>query len=191
MRKQDLPRRKLLQVIAGTTLSAAFPIISSRKLNVEYPDQTGMSRIPKIALELSRTGPYFATGTIDKAGMRRVQQLGVSDVIMGGPPIPWREPDLRALMEKLKSGGLTLGNMMISGFPKTVYGKPGRDEEVEQVRQSIRRREKWDCLSSNTTFMPTALSRVTTISSVFPQELGLYQPIEWRYVDWLSRHDAI
>ena len=138
MRKQDLPRRKLLQVIAGTTLSAAFPIITSRKLNVEYPDQTGMSRIPKIALELSRAGPYFATGTIDEAGMRRVQQLGVSDVLMGGPPIPWREPDLRALMEKLKSGGLTLGNMMISGFPKTLYGKPGRDEEIEQVRQSIR-----------------------------------------------------
>ena len=138
MRNQDLPRRKLLQVIAGTTLSASFPIIDARKLNVEYRDQTGMSRIPKIALELSRTGPYFATGTIDEAGMRRVQQLGVSDVMMGGPPIPWREPDLRALMDKLKSGGLTLGNMMISGFPKTLYGKPGRDEEIEQVRQSIR-----------------------------------------------------
>ena len=67
-----------------------------------------------------------------------MQQLGVSDVLMGGPPIPWREADLRALMEKLKSGGLTLGNMMISGFPKTLYGKPGRDEEIEQVRQSIR-----------------------------------------------------
>jgi len=138
VRNQDLPRRKLLQVIAGTTLSASFPIIDARKLNVEYRDQTGMSRIPKIALELSRTGPYFATGTIDEAGMRRVQQLGVSDVMMGGPPIPWREPDLRALMDKLKSGGLTLGNMMISGFPNTLYGKPGRDEEIEQVRQSIR-----------------------------------------------------
>ena len=138
MRNQGLPRRKLLQVIAGTTLSASFPIIDARKLNVEYRDQAGMSRIPKIALELSRTGPYFATGTIDEAGMRRVQQLGVSDVMMGGPPIPWREPDLRALMDKLKSGGLTLGNMMISGFPKTLYGKPGRDEGIEQVRQSIR-----------------------------------------------------
>jgi len=138
VRNQDLPRRKLLQVIAGTTLSASFPIIDARKLNVEYSDQAGMSRIPKIALELSRTGPYFATGTIDEAGMRRVQQLGVNDVMMGGPPIPWREPDLRALMDKLKSGGLTLGNMMISGFPKTLYGKPGRDEEIEQVRQSIR-----------------------------------------------------
>ena len=138
MRKQNLPRREMLQVIAGTTLSASFPVIGLRKSNVEYRDQTGMRPVPKIALELSRTGPYFATGMIDEAGMRRVQQLGVNDVMMGGPTIPWEEADLRALMEKLKSGGLTLGNLMISGFPKTLYGKPGREEEIDQVRQSIR-----------------------------------------------------
>ena len=28
--------------------------------------------------------------------------------------------------------------MMISGFPNTLYGKPGRDEEIEKVQQSIR-----------------------------------------------------
>jgi mannonate dehydratase len=27
--------------------------------------------------------------------------------------------------------------MMISGFPKTIYGKPGRDEEIQKVIQSI------------------------------------------------------
>jgi mannonate dehydratase len=42
------------------------------------------------------------------------------------------------MMENLKSGGLALGNMMISGFPNTLYGKPGRDEEIEKVQQSIR-----------------------------------------------------
>jgi mannonate dehydratase len=41
-------------------------------------------------------------------------------------------------MDKLKVGGLTLGNMMIGGFAKTLYGKPGRDEEIEMVQQSIR-----------------------------------------------------
>ena len=38
----------------------------------------------------------------------------------------------------LKAGGLTLGNMMIVGFPKTLYGRPERDEEIDKVRQSIR-----------------------------------------------------
>ena len=41
-------------------------------------------------------------------------------------------------MERLKSGGLTLGNMMIAGFPNAIYGRPGRDEEIEKVRRSIR-----------------------------------------------------
>ncbi len=65
-------------------------------------------------------------------------QLGVSDVIMGGPPIPWQEAQLRGTMDSLKAGGLRLGNMMISGFPKTIYGQPGRDEEIDKVLQSIR-----------------------------------------------------
>ena len=105
---------------------------------MKHRDVSELSRVPKIALELSRAGPYFATGAVDEAGMRRVKQLGVNDVLMGGPPIPWLEPDLRALIDKLKTGGLALGNLMITGFPKTLYGKPGRDEEIEKVQQSIR-----------------------------------------------------
>ena len=27
---------------------------------------------------------------------------------------------------------------MIGGFPNTIYGRPGRDEEIEKIRQSIR-----------------------------------------------------
>jgi mannonate dehydratase len=104
---------------------------------------------PKLALELSNAGPMptspgmrpmgnIAAGTFDEAGMRRVKQLGVNHVLMSGPPIPWQEPEIRARMDKLKSAGLALGNMMIGGFPQTIYGKPGRDEEIEKVRQSIR-----------------------------------------------------
>ena len=28
--------------------------------------------------------------------------------------------------------------MMIVGFPNAIYGRPGRDEDIEKVRQSIR-----------------------------------------------------
>jgi mannonate dehydratase len=41
-------------------------------------------------------------------------------------------------MERLKSGGLNLFLMMFGGFPNAIYGRPGRDEEIEKVRQSIR-----------------------------------------------------
>jgi mannonate dehydratase len=91
---------------------------------------------PKIALELSPGA--LSAGKLDEAGMRRVKQLGVDHVLMGGPPIPWQEAEIRSRMETLKGGGLTLGNMMIGGFPETLYGRAGRDEEIDRVRQSIR-----------------------------------------------------
>ena len=77
-------------------------------------------------------------GPMDDAGMRRVKQMGVDYVLSGGPKIPWEEADLRARIERLKAGGLTLYNLMIGGFPNTIYGRPGRDEEIDKVRQSIR-----------------------------------------------------
>jgi mannonate dehydratase len=91
--------------------------------------------LPKICLEMGNGS--LAAGKLTEAGMRRVKQLGVNHVLMGGPRIPWQVEDLRALMDKLKAGGLTLGNLMIGGFPKTLYGKPGRDEEIDKVKQSI------------------------------------------------------
>lgn len=138
MGKTDKSRRKLLQVIGGVALSASAPRVMVSKSLDEDRKTYDASSIPKIALEVSITGTSSDTRTSDEASMRRVKQLGVNDVLMGGPPIPWQESDLQMLMDKLKRGGLTLGNMMIGGFPKTLYGKPGRDEEIDKIRQSIR-----------------------------------------------------
>jgi mannonate dehydratase len=91
---------------------------------------------PKLCLEMG--GGDLAAGALSDAGMRRVKQLGVGHVLMGGPPIPWQQDQIRSVMDRLKSGGLTLGNMMIAGFLNTLYGKPGRDEEIEKVQESIR-----------------------------------------------------
>ncbi len=91
---------------------------------------------PKICLEMGN-GP-LAAGTVDEAGMRRVAQLGVAHVLSGLPRIPWTEAQLKELIDRLKGGGLTLGNLMIGGFPNTIYGRAGRDEEIEKVIQSIR-----------------------------------------------------
>lgn len=138
LQKTDKSRRKLLQVMGGAALSAPFNQAVLAKSLENDRKTSDTSSIPKIALELSRTGSYFATGTVDEAGMRRVKQLGVNDVLMGGPAIPWEEAELQILIDKLKSGGLTLGNMMIDGFPKTLYGKPGRDQEMDDILKSIR-----------------------------------------------------
>ncbi len=92
---------------------------------------------PKICLELVRGS--LVAGGMDEAGARRVKQLGVNHVIAGSPGrIPWQENRLRELIDRLKGYGLEVGNIMISGFLNTVYGRPGRDEEIDQVIQSIR-----------------------------------------------------
>ncbi len=93
------------------------------------PRASETSGVPKITLWLDN---------LEESSLRRVKQLGVDCVSMGGPRIPWSETDLRGIMDRLKPAGLTLANVMIGGFPNTLFGRPGRDEEIEKVRQSIR-----------------------------------------------------
>jgi mannonate dehydratase len=123
----NLSRRTLIQ-------SAGFAALAPAAVT-PAPKPEGKDT-PKICLEAGVGG--LSAGTIDEAGCRKIKQLGVDYVLTGGPRIPWDENQLRAMMDKLQAGGLTLGNLMIAGFPNTIYGRPGRDEEIEKVNQSIR-----------------------------------------------------
>jgi len=126
-----LSRRKILRAASA----AVFVAPAARADAIPGPRAEGQDT-PKICLEAG--GNALSVGGPEPAGIRRVKQLGVDHVLMGGPPIPWEENRLRSLMAGFQSGGLTLGNLMIFGFPNTIYGRPGRDEEIEKVRQSIR-----------------------------------------------------
>ena len=75
---------------------------------------------------------------LDDAALRQVKQIGVNHVLSGGPHMPWTEEELQPIVSTLKKGGLSLGNLMIGGFPNTLYGKAGRDEEIEKFKQSLR-----------------------------------------------------
>jgi mannonate dehydratase len=77
-------------------------------------------------------------GAPTEAGLRRMKQLGVDYLIGGGGPIPWKEEDLRARIERCKAGGITIYNLMIGGFNDAIYARPGRDEQIDKVRQSVR-----------------------------------------------------
>jgi mannonate dehydratase len=129
--KVNFSRRKMMKSVGATALLTPLTHgVGVRGLRGEGGDT------PKICLEMG--DGRLSAGGLDEAGMRRVKQLGVDDVLMGGPPIPWREDQVRAIMDRLKSAGLALGNMMIAGFPNAICGRPGRDEEIENLRQSIR-----------------------------------------------------
>ncbi|HUD99368.1 MAG TPA: mannonate dehydratase [Bryobacteraceae bacterium] len=128
MMRYALTRRTILQAVGAGAIASATASVGAAQQG------GGGAGIPRICLDISLRPPAGLTD----AAMRRVKQLGVDHVAMGGPPIPWEESEIRARMDRLRGGGLTLGNMMIAGFPNAIYGRPGRDEEIEKVRQSIR-----------------------------------------------------
>jgi mannonate dehydratase len=130
-----ISRRKLMQAIGAAALApsgigaAMLPGDENAAPSVagwcpEGPDT------PKLCLGIGRQA--------DAVAMRRYKEIGIDHVLMGGPRIPWQESQLRGIMDRFKAGGLAVGNMMIGGFTKTIYGRPGRDEEIENVRKSIR-----------------------------------------------------
>ncbi len=131
--KSTLTRRQAIQTAGLGAAALAAPAAHSETpptgMRSEGPDT------PKICLEMGRGG--LAAGGFDEAGMKRVKQLGVNYVLSGGPRIPWQESDLRAMMDSLKQGGLTLGNLMIGGFNDAIYNRPGKDQQIEHVKQSI------------------------------------------------------
>jgi len=89
---------------------------------------------PKICLAMGDSG----TGQQDiKAQARRLRQLGVDHVLGGGPRIPWEESRLKEQIAGLKENGITLGNLMISGFDSAIYARPNRDEDIAKVIASI------------------------------------------------------
>jgi mannonate dehydratase len=128
----DMSRRKMIQAVGATALLAQV----RRGAFVPGGGAEEGRATARICLELGSGG--LSAGSVNEAGMRRIKQLGVNDVLMGGPPIPWDESQIRSIMDRVKSAGLALGNIMIVGFPNAIYGRPGRDEEIEKVRQSIR-----------------------------------------------------
>lgn len=122
-----ISRRRLFE-------TAGLAAIAARAEDVPPPPPEGKTT-PKLCLEMGAGG--LSIGSIDEAGCRKVKQLGVDHVLSSGMPIPWEEERLKHVMERLRAGGLTLGNLMIGGFPNTIYGRPGRDEEIEKVQRSI------------------------------------------------------
>ncbi|MPY89047.1 MAG: TIM barrel protein [Luteitalea sp.] len=122
----------MLQAVGAAALVSSAP--RSRAL-AALPDVSQMPSeskdTPKICLGL--------WGKADDAAMRAVKQIGVDSVLSGGPrQIPWEESEIRSRIDQFKAAGLTLCNMMISGFRDVIWGKPGADQQIENVIKSIR-----------------------------------------------------
>ena len=133
----NLSRRAILRGMATTALAPTILPLASTAQSGKKPWWLGDGMpqegpgTPKIAMAIN-----LSNGVTDEA-IRGVVQIGVYHVLSGGPAIPWSVEQLSPIVDKLKAGGVRLANLMIGGFPNTIYGRPGRDDEIEKVRQSI------------------------------------------------------
>ena len=124
-----LSRRRFMERVGATALAGSATVATGGRLARAERRQASGRETPKICMGLSSRA--------SDSDMRRIKQLGVDHVLMGGPAIPWQESALRDIMNTFMAGGLKVCNMMISGFPNTIYGRPGRDEEIAKVNASI------------------------------------------------------
>jgi mannonate dehydratase len=153
--KRDLSRRNLFQAAGATAIAPAITALRPATMSAAPPP----SQWPIVE---GPNTPHIALGNgRDEASIRRVKQLGVT-YVMGlggvgqpagqgqaqaagrgqggrGNQLPWLEADIRAAIARAKENGLTLYNTMLeNSFPNTIYGRPGRDEEIDKIRQTIR-----------------------------------------------------
>ena len=137
----NISRRNLIQAAGIAAIaSPAAPAAGTMPENKFEGKDT-----PKICLSLGDTGvpatPAAGAApspfTQPQLQARRLRQLGVDHVLSGGPRIPWEESRLKEMIGGLKENGITLGNLMISGFDNAIYARPNRDEDIAKVIASI------------------------------------------------------
>jgi mannonate dehydratase len=131
-------RRGLIKGLASAALAPAVLPLAAAAQTEEKPWWLGNGMpqegpgTPKIASAIN-----LRDGVTDHE-IRGLVEIGVYHALSGGPAkLPWDADELRGYVDKLKAGGVALGNLMIGGFPNTIYGRPGRDEEIEKVSASI------------------------------------------------------
>jgi mannonate dehydratase len=113
-------------------VAAAVPLPQAGAAAMPAPRFEGPDT-PKICL-IAGDG----AGSDAEASAKRIKQLGVNHAIAAAGRIPWTEEQLRGILERYRGWGLAVGNIMIGGFNNAIYARPGRDEEIDKVIQSVR-----------------------------------------------------
>jgi mannonate dehydratase len=126
----------------SASLAAAFSVagLAGCSGSVKNDGAASSSRLVKWPVVEGPDTPKLCVGgsrDADEKQMRNIKQMGVDYVLMGGPQIPWKVEELRSVMDKYKTNGLTVINMMIGGHPDCIYGREGRDIEIAKIKESI------------------------------------------------------
>ena len=99
-------------ICSAAALSAALPAVGPSAAAADTPSTYKGPHGPGMPQEGPDTPKLSAPlnfRDITDESMRQVKQIGVNNVLMGGPRMPWQEADLQAVVDKLKTGGLAVG----------------------------------------------------------------------------------
>lgn len=129
----------------GTSLAAAFSLgavgASASSLNtnasplaapkqIDFTTLVEGSNTPKMTMSIG------ADATV--SNMKWIKQFGCDYVHMRGPSqLPWTVNGLQAIIDRFKTEGLTIINMMIVFNRSIIHGTEGKDEEIKNVQDSI------------------------------------------------------
>jgi mannonate dehydratase len=133
-------RRDFIRKSASLAAAMSVTGISACSGPVKENNESAAGKIVKWPVTEGPDTPKICLGTaidISEKQMRMIKQIGVDHVFVNGPAIPWTTEGLGAIMDRFKSEGLTIINMMVTGYPNTIYGREGRDAEIEKVKESL------------------------------------------------------
>ena len=135
-------RRNFLKKSAGFTAATAIGIASCNREADSNSTKTNQSTTSvKWPILEGPTTPkmcYWVSRNAETSVLRNLKQIGVDHVAMGGPPIPWSHEDLQGILDHFESHQMKVMLMMIGGFPNTIYGRNGRDQEIENIQKSLK-----------------------------------------------------
>ena len=137
-----ISRRTIMEIAGAGALMPAGMTMEAAQVPAapkEGPDT------PKIALGMGDGGglgggrggatPGANPAPVDPAvGPRRIKQLGVNHVLGGLGGVPWTEQSLNTMMERWKTAGITVGNLMINLSPDITLRK-GRQQARRGYRE--------------------------------------------------------
>ncbi len=99
------------------------------------------------------------------------RQLGLTSIQFNTPTLPgerkWEYEDLVALRERCEAAGLTLEaieNIPTHFYMRAMLGKPGRDEDIENVSATIRNVGRAGIPILGYHFMPASVWRTSVTS---------------------------
>jgi mannonate dehydratase len=123
---------------------------------------------------MSGSGMRIAVGQFKELTdekLRFAAQIGVDGVQLNPPKLPgearWEEADLRGLVERTRAHGLTLEaieNVPVHFYHKAMLGLPGRDEQIENYRTTLRNMGRAGIPILGFHFMPNSVWRTERLA---------------------------